>query len=203
MNLEQQRDTIIDIAARHGARNVRVFGSVARGDDRPASDLDLLVDMELRSPPFWISVGLAQDLEALLNGNVDVVTTQVSMTRFVSRSLPSRGPCERPARLSRSHPRAPSTTSAAYAAVGRDAFMADRMRQDADHRKLEIIGEAVKQLAERRRPASSRDPLEADCRHARPPDPRVLQRRPRPRLGGCRARWTSPGACDCPHGPIV
>ena len=63
MNLEQQRDTIIDIAARHGARNVRVFGSVARGDDRPASDLDLLVDME-SDRSFLDLVGLAQDLDA-------------------------------------------------------------------------------------------------------------------------------------------
>ena len=73
MNLEQQRDTIIDIASRHGARNVRVFGSVARGDDRPASDLDLLVDMEPDRSLLDL-VGLAQDLEALLHRNVDVVT---------------------------------------------------------------------------------------------------------------------------------
>jgi uncharacterized protein len=74
MTLEQQRDTIIDIAARHGARNVRVFGSVARGEDRPASDIDLLVDME-SDRSFLDLVGLAQDLEALLQRNVDVVTT--------------------------------------------------------------------------------------------------------------------------------
>ena len=75
MTLEQQRDTIIDIAARHGARNVRVFGSVARGDDHPASDIDLLVDME-SDRSFLDLVGLAQDLEALLERNVDVVTTE-------------------------------------------------------------------------------------------------------------------------------
>ena len=73
MNFEHQRDAIIDIAARHGARNVRVFGSVARGDDRPASDVDLLVDMESDRSLLDL-VGLAQDLEALLHRNVDVVT---------------------------------------------------------------------------------------------------------------------------------
>ena len=73
MNLDQQRDTIIDIAARHGARDVRVFGSVARGDDRPASDLDLLVDME-SDRSFPDLVGLAHVLEAPLHRNVDVVT---------------------------------------------------------------------------------------------------------------------------------
>ena len=45
-DLQQTRDEIIRIAARHGARNVRLFGSVARGDDRPESDLDLLVEMD-------------------------------------------------------------------------------------------------------------------------------------------------------------
>jgi len=73
MTLLQQRDTIIDIAARHGARNVRVFGSVARGDDRPTSDIDLLVDMESGRSLLDL-VGLAQELEALLQRNVDVVT---------------------------------------------------------------------------------------------------------------------------------
>jgi predicted nucleotidyltransferase len=46
MDLHQMRDEIIRVAARHGARNVRLFGSVARGDDRPGSDFDLLVEMD-------------------------------------------------------------------------------------------------------------------------------------------------------------
>ena len=41
-----EQDEIREIAAKHGARNVRVFGSVARGDARPDSDVDFLVDME-------------------------------------------------------------------------------------------------------------------------------------------------------------
>ena len=45
MNLQQKRDDIVRIAARHEARNLRVFGSVARGDDGSHSDIDLLVDM--------------------------------------------------------------------------------------------------------------------------------------------------------------
>lgn len=44
--IKTKRDEILRIAARHGAYNVRVFGSVARGEDRPDSDLDLLVDFE-------------------------------------------------------------------------------------------------------------------------------------------------------------
>jgi len=50
MSLEQllslKREDIMRAAQKHGARNVRVFGSVARGDDGPDSDVDFLVDME-------------------------------------------------------------------------------------------------------------------------------------------------------------
>lgn len=41
-----KRELILDIAARHGARNIRVIGSVARGQDTERSDLDLLVDLD-------------------------------------------------------------------------------------------------------------------------------------------------------------
>ena len=73
MDLGLKRDEILGIAARHGARNIRVFGSVARGEDRPASDLDLLVDMETDRSLLDL-VGLQLDLEALLHRAVDVVT---------------------------------------------------------------------------------------------------------------------------------
>ena len=73
MDLGSRRDEILGIAARHGARNIRVFGSVARGEDHPSSDLDLLVDMETDRSLLDL-VGLQQDLEALLRRNVDVVT---------------------------------------------------------------------------------------------------------------------------------
>ena len=44
--LQSKRNQILQIAARHGAQKVRVFGSVARGDSRPDNDIDFLVDME-------------------------------------------------------------------------------------------------------------------------------------------------------------
>ena len=44
--LQAHRQTILELATRHGARNVRVFGSMVRGDARPNSDIDLLVEIE-------------------------------------------------------------------------------------------------------------------------------------------------------------
>ncbi|HLG97550.1 MAG TPA: nucleotidyltransferase family protein [Bryobacteraceae bacterium] len=67
------RDQILRIAAKHGARNVRVFGSVARGEDRPDSDLDLLVDAGPETSA-WFPGGLIVDLEELLGRRVEVVT---------------------------------------------------------------------------------------------------------------------------------
>jgi uncharacterized protein len=68
-----ERENITRIAAAHGARNVRVFGSVRRGEPSDSSDLDLLVDMsEGRS--LLDLVALGADLEEALGVAVDVVT---------------------------------------------------------------------------------------------------------------------------------
>ncbi len=71
--LQSRRNDILRIAARHGARNVRVFGSVARGDARSDSDVDILVDMEPGRSLFALG-GLLYDLQTLLGVDVDVVT---------------------------------------------------------------------------------------------------------------------------------
>ena len=63
--LTEKRDEILRIAARHGAYNVRVFGSVARGDAGPTSDVDLLVDVRPDHSAFFPG-GLVADLEDLL-----------------------------------------------------------------------------------------------------------------------------------------
>ena len=70
--LAEKRDEILRIAARHGAYNVRVFGSMARGDAGPASDIDLLVDVRPDHSAFFPG-GLLADLEDLLARRVDVV----------------------------------------------------------------------------------------------------------------------------------
>lgn len=71
--LRSKRDVIHRIAEKHGARNVRVFGSVARGDARPESDVDLLIDAGPVTSA-WFPGGLVADLETLLGRRVDVVT---------------------------------------------------------------------------------------------------------------------------------
>lgn len=71
--LKSQRSEILRISGQHGAYNVRLFGSVLRGEDRPDSDIDLLVELEPRRT-LLDRIGLMQDLEDLLGHRVDVVT---------------------------------------------------------------------------------------------------------------------------------
>ena len=67
------RDDILRIAAQHGARDVRIFGSVVRGEAQDASDLDVLVKLD-EDRSLLDHVALKQDLEDLLGCDVDVVT---------------------------------------------------------------------------------------------------------------------------------
>jgi hypothetical protein len=69
--LTAQRRHVLSIAAAHGAHNVRVFGSVARGDAGPTSDVDLLVELDA-GRGLLDHAALMLDLEALLGRKVDV-----------------------------------------------------------------------------------------------------------------------------------
>ena len=71
--LEEKRKEVLRIAAFHGAHNVRLFGSMARGEARPDSDIDLLVDFE-ENRSLLDHVALAQDLEEVLGRKVQVTT---------------------------------------------------------------------------------------------------------------------------------
>jgi predicted nucleotidyltransferase len=70
--LRTRKNEISAIAAKHGAGNVRVFGSVARGDAQPDSDVDLLIDVVGPTTP-WFPGGLLNDLESTLGRRVDIV----------------------------------------------------------------------------------------------------------------------------------
>lgn len=84
--LTEKRDEILRIAARHGAKNIRVFGSVARGDADAASDVDVLVDMEPGRSLLDMG-GLLMDLQDVLGCPVDVVTERGLRPRIRDRVL--------------------------------------------------------------------------------------------------------------------
>ena len=71
--LKEKRQAIMALADKHGAHSVRIFGSVARGDSGPESDVDLLVKMEEGRSLLDLSA-MVLDLKELLGVNVDVVS---------------------------------------------------------------------------------------------------------------------------------
>ena len=85
--LADQREQILAIADRHGAYNVRVFGSVARGEASIDSDVDFLIDYQLEKITPWFPAGLMLDLEALLNRKVDIATVDMLKERMKDRIL--------------------------------------------------------------------------------------------------------------------
>lgn len=84
--LKTKRQEILRVAAQYGARNVRVFGSVARGEADDRSDIDLLVDMEPGRSLLDLG-GLQYELERLFGRPVDVVTERGLKARIRDRIL--------------------------------------------------------------------------------------------------------------------
>lgn len=78
------RDAVLEVLGRHGVTNVRIFGSVARGDDRDGSDLDLLVDLAPGTSLFDMA-GIQIELEDLLGVDVDLVTNRSLKERMRAR----------------------------------------------------------------------------------------------------------------------
>lgn len=89
--VDAHREKILELAARHGASNVRVFGSLARGEGAEDSDLDLLVTLEEKRSLLDL-VGLKQDIEDLLHRPVDVVTELALSPYIRSRVLAAAMP---------------------------------------------------------------------------------------------------------------
>jgi predicted nucleotidyltransferase len=85
--LKERREAILQLAAKHGAFNVRVFGSVARGEADAHSDIDFLVDYSLEQVTPWFPAGLILDLEALLARKIDVATEAALKARIRDRVL--------------------------------------------------------------------------------------------------------------------
>jgi predicted nucleotidyltransferase len=72
--VQASREQVLAVAARHHGNRVWLFGSVARGDDRPDSDIDLLVEFDCDSSLFDV-MRMTKELEELLGHPVDVVST--------------------------------------------------------------------------------------------------------------------------------
>jgi predicted nucleotidyltransferase len=84
--LKTKREDILRIAAKHGARNVRIFGSVARGEADEESDIDFLVEIEPRRSLLDMG-GLLMELRDLLEQDVDVITERGLKPRIRERVL--------------------------------------------------------------------------------------------------------------------
>ncbi len=84
--LHEKREDILRLAKEYGAYNVRVFGSVARGEADEKSDIDFLVDME-KGRSLMDMGGLLMDLQEMLNCKVDVATEKMLRERIRERIL--------------------------------------------------------------------------------------------------------------------
>lgn len=84
--LHENRDIVLAIAERYGATNVRVFGSVARGEDDDQSDIDFLIDLAPGRSLFDLG-GLLMELNTLLGKQVDVTTEKGLKRRIRDRVL--------------------------------------------------------------------------------------------------------------------
>jgi uncharacterized protein len=84
--VREKRDAILAAAARYGAERIRLFGSVARGDERPESDVDFIVKMRPDMGVFDL-VDLQDCLKEILGCNVDVLTEHRWMRKRLKREV--------------------------------------------------------------------------------------------------------------------
>jgi uncharacterized protein len=89
--VREQRDAIVVTAARRGVRNVRLFGSVARGDESQTSDVDFLVDLD-DDVTLLDLIGLERELALLLGCDVDVVPARNMKPEIAQRALAEATP---------------------------------------------------------------------------------------------------------------
>jgi predicted nucleotidyltransferase/DNA-binding XRE family transcriptional regulator len=85
--LHNARESIQRAVHRIGASNVRVFGSVARGQDRPESDIDLLVDFDIHAHGALPLIRLRRELSQLLNDRIDIATPELLRPDVAARAI--------------------------------------------------------------------------------------------------------------------
>ena len=84
--IRRAKDRLLDAGKRHGVRNLRVFGSAARGDETAGSDVDLLVDLEPGRTLLDL-IGFQQDAEGILRVGVDAAATDLLKEPVRKRAL--------------------------------------------------------------------------------------------------------------------
>ena len=89
--LKSKKNEILKLAEKHGAYNIRIFGSVLRGEDDQKSDIDFLVDIG-KNISSWFPAGLVIDLENLLKIKVDIVTAKALKERIRDKVLKEAKP---------------------------------------------------------------------------------------------------------------
>ena len=89
--LKSKKEEILKLAEKHGAYNIRIFGSVARGEADEKSDIDFLVDIG-RNISSWFPAGLVIDLENLLKLKVDIATVKALKPRIRDKVLKEAKP---------------------------------------------------------------------------------------------------------------
>ncbi|MFZ5518173.1 MAG: nucleotidyltransferase family protein [Candidatus Zhuqueibacterota bacterium] len=89
--LQNNRDEILAISKKHGAFNIRIFGSIARDEYDDLSDIDILVDVESGTSLFDLG-GLSTELENLLGRKVDIVTERGLRNRIRDKILKEAKP---------------------------------------------------------------------------------------------------------------
>ena len=160
--VDEKRPEILRIAAKHGARDVRLFGSVARGEDHEGSDVDLLAEVH----GHWLPhLALQEELQQLLGVGVDVVPYELHpymRERVLAEAIPLDIPDFRErAVLESQRPHPPMDRDRLhlllkseamhvvleYATSGRAAFDSERMRRDAIIQQLSQIGEAANKIS--------------------------------------------------------
>ena len=153
--VDEKRPEILRIAAKHGARNLRLFGSVARGEDHEGSDVDLLAEIS----GLGEQVALKEDLQHLLGVNVDVMTSphRYLRERILEEAIPLEHPQFRElAVIESGRPHVPLDRDHTYlqlmldyvkdavemaAETSREAFLTERFAQRGLMLTVALIGE--------------------------------------------------------------
>jgi hypothetical protein len=146
--LRAKREEILRIAEKHGARNVRLFGSVAHGEATATSDIDLLVDTAEQTSP-WFSRRTYRGTSCTSWSAGGCGDSERPPLAPPSPNLEgSQAPVKKDPRVYLAHILECAQKIQRYTRGGQKKFLKDTMTQDAVIRNFEIMGEAAKRVLE-------------------------------------------------------